>query len=80
MDRQNVTLSIPRALLRQAKHLAVERGLSLSGLLADFLRRAVKEDLAYRQAQKRLLQRLEHGYDLGTGGQRTWCRDDLYER
>lgn len=80
MERQNITLSIPRDLLRQAKHLAVERGTSLSGLLAEYLRRAVKEDLAYRQARKRLLHRLEHGYDLGTGGQSTWSRDELYER
>lgn len=80
VERQNVTLSIPKDLLRQAKHLAVERGTSLSGLLADCLRRVVRENQGYRQAQRRLLERLEEGYDLGTRGRVGWSRDDLYHR
>lgn len=37
MEYQNVTLSLPKATLRRAKHIAIERGTSLSGLLTSFI-------------------------------------------
>lgn len=33
MEHQKVTLSLPKELLKRAKHIAIERGTSLSGLL-----------------------------------------------
>jgi hypothetical protein len=80
MSKRNITLSLPDDLLRQAKHLAVERGVSLSGLLAGFLEQLVVKDNAYQRSAKRMRARLKKGIDLGTGGQVTWSRDELYER
>ncbi|SHF72137.1 hypothetical protein SAMN02745218_02952 [Desulfofundulus australicus DSM 11792] len=37
MEYQNVTLSLPKEVLRRAKHIAIERGTSLSGLLTHLL-------------------------------------------
>lgn len=79
-ETQNVTLSLPRSLLKEARLLAVERGTSLSGLLAEYLERAVREDARYDEAQKRIRQRLRRGFDLGTGGSRVPSRADLHER
>jgi hypothetical protein len=80
MERQNVTLSIPKSLLKKAKHLAVEEGTSLSALLVRQLEELVQQFDAYQQAAERTRKRLQEGFDLGTGGKRTWTRDELHER
>ncbi len=80
MDRQNITLSIDKNLLKQAKHLAVEKGTSLSGLLSRYLEELVKREAAYEQAASRIEERLVKGLDLGTQGTCNWTRDSLHER
>ena len=77
---QNVTLSLPKDVLKEARLLAVERNVSLSRLLADFLLRAVREDARYEEAQKRIQGRLRRGFDLGTRGSRRPARAELHER
>ena len=80
MATQNVTLTLPKELLKEARLLAVERGTSLSALLTEQLRRAVQNDGGYEAARRRIRQRLRRGYDLGTGGKRLPARADLHER
>ncbi|HHW43232.1 MAG TPA: CopG family transcriptional regulator [Desulfotomaculum sp.] len=79
MEHQNVTLSIPREILRRAKHIAVERGTSLSGLLTHLLEELTHREDAYRLAKRDHLAILEK-YDLGTGGNIGWSRGELHER
>jgi hypothetical protein len=80
MDTQNVTLSLPKALLRQARHVAVERGIPLSRLLAEYMERAVREGDRSEEARARLRALLAQGFDLGTGGVAPASRDELHER
>ena len=80
MATQNVTLALPKELLKEARLIAVERGTSLSGLLAEYLGRAVREDEGYEQARKRIRKRLRRGFDLGTKGSRLPTRVQLHER
>lgn len=80
MQTQNVTLSLPKELLRKAKLLAVERNSSLSGLLAQALADLVADDERYAAARARGLARLNDAPDLGTGGQAGWSRGELHER
>jgi hypothetical protein len=80
MERRNITLSLPRDLLKRARHIAVDRGVSLSRLLAEHLEHLVREDQRYRRARRRLKKRLARGFDMGTGGEITWTRDELHER
>jgi len=77
---QNVTLAIPKDVLRKAKILAVQKNTSLSGLLTQTLADLVAHQEAYEQARKRNLGLLKLGFDLGTQGQVPWKRDDLHER
>ena len=77
---QNVTLSIPKDILRKAKILAIQRNTSLSGLLTQTLAEMVSRQEGYEQAQRRNLSLLKSGLDLGTQGQITWRREDLHER
>ena len=77
---QNVTLAIPKDILRKAKILAVQRNTSLSGLLTQTLADLVSHQEAYEQSRQRNLALLQRGLDLGTQGKITWKRDELHER
>lgn len=80
MDKQNVTLSIPKELLRKAKILAVEQNTSLSGLLTETLTDIVARADEYAKAGERHPARLEQEFDLGTEGRAGWSREELHER
>ena len=80
MEKQNVTLSIPRLLLKQAKILAASQNKSLSQLLKESLEEKVREEADYNKARKRQLRLLKKGLDLGTKGQMTVTRDELHAR
>lgn len=77
---QNVTLAIPKDVLRKAKILAVQKNTSLSGLLTQTLTSLVAQQEAYEQARQRNLALLESGFNLGTKGQITWKREELHEQ
>lgn len=77
---QNVTLAIPKNILRKAKILAVQKNTSLSGLLTQTLADLVAHQEAYEQARQRNLALLKNGLNLGTHGQVTWKRDDVHDR
>lgn len=80
MESQNITLALPKDLLRKVKVLAAQRETSVSRLLAEQLERLVERDEAYERARERHLAWLESAPDLGTGGKITWTRDELHER
>lgn len=80
METQNVTLAIPKDILREVKVIATRRGTSISGLLVQTLKDLVRQQDAYEAAMRRHLAILEHGFDLGTGGNITWSREELHER
>jgi len=80
MKYQNVTISIPKDILRKAKHLAIERQTSLSGLLTKTLEDIVAQEDAYRNAKQRQLNQMKKGFDLGLRGKISWTREELHER
>jgi predicted transcriptional regulator len=77
---QNVTLSLPRHILRKVKILAIQKNTSLSGLLTQALADLVAHQEAYEQARQRSLDLLNDGLNFGTHGQASWKREDLHER
>lgn len=79
-EKRNVTLSLPREMIREVKVIAARRDTSMSGLMVEKLRELVEEDREYEDARERGLRRLEEGFDLGTGGAPGWSRDELHER
>jgi hypothetical protein len=80
METQNVTLSLPKAVLRQVKLLAAQRQTSISSLLTQALTRLMQQEEQYTRARRRHLQRLDRAFDLGTGGKLKTKRDQLHER
>jgi hypothetical protein len=77
-NKQNLTISLPRATIRKAKVVAVRRGSSISVLLAEQIELLVGEDEAYERAQRRALAMMNKGFHMG--GVIRATRDEWHER
>jgi len=75
--KQNITLSVDADLLRSARVLAAEQGVSVSKLLATELERLARDSQARQRARRQAMAALERGYHLG--GERI-DRNALHER
>lgn len=80
MEKQNITLSLPKEILREARHLAVDQGVSLSGFLVEALTERVKRLREIQRAGTRQRALMRRGLKLGTHGHAAWKRDDLHAR
>ena len=80
MNTQNITLTLPKEILRRVKIIAAQRRTSVSGLVTQVLQDLVTKEARYRRARSRHLALLAKGTDLGTRGQIHWSRDELHER
>jgi len=80
MEKQNVTLSLPKSLLKKAKALAASKEKSLSELMKESLEEKVKETTGYQKAKDRQLRLLRKGFNLGTKGEITISREELHAR
>jgi hypothetical protein len=79
MKYQNITLSLPKELLMNIKHIAVDRQTSVSGLLIKTLEDIINNENIYHNARQHHLDILEKGVDLGTNGNIGWKRDELHD-
>ncbi|UNC91314.1 CopG family transcriptional regulator [Candidatus Contubernalis alkaliaceticus] len=80
MNNQNITLSIPKNVLKKIKHIAVEKNTSVSKLLTEqLILIAAKED-DYQKAKAAQLHLLKEGFDMGIENKTDWKRDELYDR
>lgn len=77
-QKQNITISLSRKLLKKAKILAARRETSISGLLAQQIKLLVDNDEAYQQAERQALAFLDRGFHLGAVIRAS--RDELHER
>ncbi len=80
MEKQNVTLSLPKSLLKEAKILAIRMEKSLSQLLVEALQDIVRRNQEYERSKQRHRMILEKGFDLGTRGDIKVKREELHER
>jgi hypothetical protein len=80
METQNVTVSLPVDLVREARHLAVDRGMSLSKFVASLIEEKITWRRDYEIARQRQLRMMAEAEDRGTNGVITWTRDELHER
>ena len=75
---RNVTLTLDERVLREARILAAERGISLSALLRQELLRLVEAHRGYDKARATALRRLARGQSLGGGPMPR--REELHDR
>jgi metal-responsive CopG/Arc/MetJ family transcriptional regulator len=80
MERQNITLGLPKDILKRVKVMAAEQGTSVSALMERLLQEYLTRHEGYEQARRRQAARLAEGFSLGTGGKPSWTREELHER
>jgi hypothetical protein len=80
MEKQNVTLSLPKTLLKKAKLLAVQEDKSFNELVRQCLEQRVSAATGYEKTRERQLRMLETGFDLGTNGRVPVTREEIHER
>lgn len=80
MEKRNITLSLPKSLLKKAKVAAASEGKSLSELVRESLDARLREVAGYGRARKRQLDLLKRGFDLGTEGRILTTRAELHGR
>lgn len=78
MQNQNITLSLPKSVLRKMKILAAKRQSSVSRLLTQAAEKMLEEETEYETAHKRQLAVLEKGFNLGF--HKPIRREELHER
>ena len=80
MERQNITLALPKDLIKRVKSMAVSEDKSISQLLRETLEKRLKDETNFKSAKRRQLALLKQGFDLGTKGSMTATREMLHER
>ncbi|HVV49239.1 MAG TPA: hypothetical protein VHO06_06255 [Polyangia bacterium] len=75
---RNITLSLDDEILREAKILAAQQGLSVSAFLRRELSRLVQDQRGFVKAREAAVRRLAHGTSLGGGP--LPVRDELHDR
>ncbi len=75
---KNLTVSLPAALIRDAKVVAAKRGTSVNSLVRESLETLVRSEDEYAAALQRILESAKRGaYKMGNV---KWSREELYER
>ena len=75
---RNITLSLDKETLREARVLAAQRGLSVSAFLKRELAGLVERQRGYAKARDAALRRLRRGQSLGGG--KLASREELHDR
>ncbi len=80
MEKQNITLSLPKEILKKGKMLAAQKGISLNELVRQLLQMTAENEEGYRISADRQMKRMKGGIPLGTKGKISWQRDELHQR
>jgi hypothetical protein len=80
MEYQNITLSLPKDLIKKIKHIAIDKQTSISGLLTSILQNMVDAEDSYLKAKQYHIDLLNKKLNLKTKGEISWERDELHER
>ena len=76
--KQNITLSINKELIKNARVLAAQRHSSISRMLGEELQKLIEASKEYDSAKKQALNYITKGFHLG--GEIAVSREELHER
>ena len=79
-EHANVTLSLPKPLLKKFRVFAASKNQSMTSLMAEAIRSLMDSENPSSAADRRFLNRIRNAPDRGTGGVISWTRDELHER
>ena len=80
MERQNITLALPKDVIRRVKALAASEDKSISQFLRETLEKKLKDESSFRSARRRQITLLRDGFNLGTKGKMKATRETLHDR
>lgn len=75
--KQNITVQLDKAVIKNAKVVAARRSTSLSKFLAEEVMRIASQESDYNKNRKSALARLDRGYNLGG---KMPSREEIYQR
>lgn len=78
MAKRNLTLQLDEEVITSTKVIAVQRGTSVSAMVAQYLREIAQDAERYEYAKQQALQLMANAE--GHGGHISWRREDLYDR
>jgi len=74
MQHQNITLSLPRDIIKKAKIVAIKKDTSLSNLIRQILEEIIEKDQGYDLAMKKHFDILREGLNFNLKGKIPWTR------
>jgi hypothetical protein len=74
---KNITLRMDEQLLKDVKHIAVEKDMSVSAWITQVVEKEAKSDLRYDEAAKGIMRMMEEAKDYGG---KIYTRDEMHER
>lgn len=74
---KNITLRMDEQLLKDVKHIAIEKDMSVSAWIVQAVEKAAKNSSRYDEAKAFIMNAMEEAPDYG--GQK-FTRDELHER
>ncbi|RPI80042.1 MAG: ribbon-helix-helix protein, CopG family [Desulfobacteraceae bacterium] len=80
MERQNITLSLPKVLLKKVRAVAAQEEKSVSEFLRESLENKIRQTNGFRKAKSRQIKFLQQGFNLGTRGHICITRGKLHDR
>jgi len=80
VEKQNVTLSLPKGLLQKLRVLAARRNVSMSSLMTSAISKMILDDDDYDARAKRAIDRMKNSPARGVGDKITWTREEIYDR
>ena len=80
METQNLTIRLPKALLKRAKQVAAERDTTVTGLVIEGLTRVTSSEEAYQAAWERQKALMQAGHSLRQPGEAMPNREAAHER
>ena len=76
--KQNITLSIDKEIIKNARVLAAQRQTSISRMLSEELQKLIEDSEEYERSKKQALSNITNGFHLG--GNIAVSREELHER
>jgi len=80
MEKQNLTLSLPKEIIKRAKIQAAKEDKSLTHFAQEALEEKLRATSGYRSARSKHLQILATPGDLGSKGKLKIAREKVHER
>ena len=76
---KNVTMAIDEDLLKKARKIAVDKNTTVTGLFRTFLHHLVEQE---EKSKEEIIAELRDIFDRSQAviGEKTWVREDIYER